>query len=272
MTESPAVPRGIMNRRVIQVIAYVTMMIDHLAASLSITWWNVHASRTGYMLYEVMRGIGRMAFPLFIFCLVNGVRHTRNKIMYLVRVAVFAVISEVPFDLALFGKVWEPRYQNVMLTLFIGLCVLLVIQWTMHQKGQKLVLGIFATVVAVPMGILLADALHTDYGMGGAFAIIVMGFALLNPLTEKVTNYPWINLIRAGAMALVVLILGLKCGTSEFLAMLMVVPVFLYQDTPAVPKRRHLFRSNYLIYPAHLALYALAIVLPYLLSKGKPLF
>ena len=89
---------------------------------------------------------------------------------------------------------------------------------------------------------------------------------------EKVTNYPWINLIRAGAMALVVLILGLKCGTNEFLAMLMVVPVFLYQDTPAVPKRRHLFRSNYLIYPAHLALYALAIVLPYLLSKGKPLF
>ena len=60
MTESPAVPRGIMNRRVIQVIAYVTMMIDHLAASLSITWWKVWTSTASYNFYTFLRGeIGR---------------------------------------------------------------------------------------------------------------------------------------------------------------------------------------------------------------------
>ena len=272
MTESPAVPRGVMNRRVIQVIAYVTMMIDHLAASLSITWWKVWESPASYNFYEFLRGVGRMAFPLFIFCLVNGVRHTRSLPKYLLRIAVFAVISELPFDFALFGKVWTIGYQNVMLTLLIGLLVLIVIRWGLHQKGLGLLYGIPAAIGAVLAGMTLAEFLNTDYGMGGILAIAVMGVALLTPLTERVTFWPWTGFIRAGAMAATVLILGLLCGESEFIAMLMVIPAFLFVEMPVVKKRRSLFLSNYMIYPAHLALYALTIVLPYVLWAGKSVF
>ena len=261
-----------MNRRVIQIIAYVTMMIDHLAVSLSISWWNIYASRASYTIYEVMRGIGRMAFPLFIFCLVNGVRFTRNKWKYLLRVGIFAVISEVPFDLALFGRVWEPGYQNVMVTLFIGLLVLFVIQWGLHKEGLRLLYGIPAALCAIIAGAFLAELLRTDYGKAGVLAIAVMGVILLNPLTERVTMYPGNAFIRAGAMAATVLVLGLLSNESEFVAMLMVVPAFLFRETASVKPRRSLFLSNYMIYPAHLALYALAIVLPYLLIQGSPLF
>ena len=57
---------------------------------------------------------------------------------------------------------------------------------------------------------------------------------------------------------------------SEFLAMLMAVPAFLFRETASVKPRRSIFLSNYMIYPAHLALYALAIVLPFVLKTGKP--
>ena len=246
------------------------MMIDHLAVSLSISWWNIYASRTSYVIYEVMRGIGRMAFPLFIFCLVNGVRFTRNKWKYLLRVGIFAVISEVPFDLALFGRVWEPGYQNVMVTLFIGLLVLFAIQWGLHQEGLRLLYGIPAAIAAVAAGAVMAAFLGTDYGAAGVLAIAAMGVVLLNPLTERVTLYPWNALIRAGAMAATVIVLGLLSNESEFLAMLMVVPAFLFRETASVKPRRSIFLSNYMIYPAHLALYALAIVLPFVLKTGRP--
>ena len=272
MTESPAVPRGIMNRRVIQVIAYVTMMIDHLAASLSITWWKVWTSTASYNFYTFLRGVGRMAFPLFIFGLVNGVRHTRSLPKYLLRIAIFAVISEIPFDFALFGKVWTIGYQNVMLTLLIGLLVLVVIRWGLHRKGWELLYGIPAAIAITLGGMTLAEFLNTDYGAGGILAIAVMGAVLLNPLTERVTLFPGNGVIRAGAMALTVLVLGLMCGSGEFIAMLMVIPAFFYQETAVVRPRRSLFLSNYMIYPAHLALYALAIVLPYVLTMGKSVF
>ena len=259
-----------MNRRVIQIIAYVTMMIDHLAVSLSISWWNIYASRTSYVIYEVMRGIGRMAFPLFIFCLVNGVRYTRNRWKYLLRVGIFAVISEVPFDFALFGRVWHLGYQNVMFTLLIGLLVLFVIQWGLHQEGLKLLYGIPAAIGAIVAGAFLADLLRTDYGSAGVVAIAVMGVILLNPLTERVTVYPANPFIRAGAMAATVVVLGIMSNESEFLALLMVIPAFLFRETTIVKPRRSIFFSNYMIYPAHLALYALAIVLPYILYiRGK---
>ncbi len=259
-----------MNRRVIQIIAYVTMMIDHLAASLALTWWNVWADPAAYNFYTFLRGVGRMAFPLFIFGLVNGTRHTRSLPKYILRIGIFAVISELPFDFALFGKVWTADHQNVMLTLLIGLLVLIIIRWGTHQKGLGLLYGIPAAAAITLGGMTLAEFLNTDYGAGGILAIAVMGAVLLNPLTERVTTYPWTGFIRAGAMAATVLVLGLMCGESEFVAMLMVIPAFLYTETPVVKPRRSLFLSNYMIYPAHLALYALAIVLPYVLTMGRP--
>ena len=68
-----------MNRRVIQIIAYVTMMIDHLAVSLSISWWNIYASRTSYVIYEVMRGIGR--YPSQAAIIASLVEQRRGRLL-----------------------------------------------------------------------------------------------------------------------------------------------------------------------------------------------
>lgn len=126
----------------IKLIAVAAMLVDHTAAVIlarllvergySAAYWGgesqlaVWMEHNGvlYYTYEVMRGIGRLGFPVFCFLLVEGFRKTRNLKKYAMRLGIFALVSEVPFNLALAGRVWEPRYQNVYFTLFLGLLVL----------------------------------------------------------------------------------------------------------------------------------------------------
>ncbi|MGB4657996.1 MAG: TraX family protein [Mobilitalea sp.] len=130
-----------MSGSTLKLIAIITMLIDHTAATilqrllaqgqagLDITSTQAvmdFYANNGVLLacYSVMRLIGRLGFPLFCFLLVEGFLHTRKVWKYAVRLAIFALISEIPFDLALFGQSFNWNYQNVFFTLFVGLMVL----------------------------------------------------------------------------------------------------------------------------------------------------
>lgn len=115
----------------IKVIAIVTMFIDHCGAvfverRLSIikeTVPNYEGDPTYVALNitdGIMRSIGRIAFPLFIFLLIQGFMHTRNRLKYAIRLGLFALISEVPFDMAFRNTYFTMSYQNVFFTLFLG--------------------------------------------------------------------------------------------------------------------------------------------------------
>ncbi|MBQ6559565.1 MAG: hypothetical protein IJL85_01910 [Erysipelotrichaceae bacterium] len=65
---------------------------------------------------EWMRIVGRIAMPLFAFAVAEGYIHTRDRKKYLLRMLVMGMISEIPFDLVLFGKPLEFTHQNIMMT------------------------------------------------------------------------------------------------------------------------------------------------------------
>ena len=115
-------------------IAIVTMLIDHFAVVVLAGMYMPYVVNNvldlsaipqnavyAYYLVVPLRIIGRIAFPIFAFLLVQGFIHTKNIKKYIGRLFIFCLISEIPHDLALYNKVLEFSLQNVFFTLLIGI-------------------------------------------------------------------------------------------------------------------------------------------------------
>ena len=160
-------------------IAIVTMLIDHIGAVLLETFilnarggspfaghWTAEQWNEIYHADMIFRHIGRCSFPIFCFLLVEGFLHTRDVKKYAMRLGIFALISEIPFDLALDIKLVYWEYQNVYFTLLIGLLTI----WYMQRYGNSLA----GRLMILLVGGLLAECLHTDYGIYGVGLIGVL--------------------------------------------------------------------------------------------------
>ena len=140
-------------------IALLTMLCDHAGAVL-------------FVQYPVMRLIGRTAFPLFVWLLVEGFFHTSSRKKYLGRMAFFALVSELPFDLALYGRP-DRQGQNVFFTLSISLVMLVFLERAMdacqrkRQAGEKALLQMLAAVGTVAAAMAAAELFCVDYGGSG---------------------------------------------------------------------------------------------------------
>lgn len=158
-------------------IAIITMFIDHLAATLLVRMMLCYGySEEMYIIYRVMRTIGRVAFPIFCFLLVEGFMRTRNVGKYIGRMSLFAILTEIPYDLAFSACILTWKDQSVMLTLLIGLltmwgCSLIEKKWQENYIVQWI--G-FAACLAV--GMQLAYLLNTDYAYKGILSIMAMYF------------------------------------------------------------------------------------------------
>ena len=219
----------------LKTIACLTMLIDHIGAAL---------------LPSVMglRIIGRVAFPIFCFLLAEGVCHTRNSRKYGLRLALGALLSEIPFDLALFGGI-TLGHQSVMVTLLLGFLALEAIR-ALERKGRT-GLSLAGQVLALWGAIAAADWLNTDYGGAGVLLIALFYFTRQLPrkrLIQALGLTAWVYVFYPGRITL----LGLSFPI-ELPALGAMVPLCLYsgrKDTYG----KGLQWAFYLFYPAHLSL------------------
>ena len=123
-----------------------------------------------YTLAACMRLIGRLAFPLYAFLLVEGFIHTKSLPRYITRIGVFAVISEVPFDFASQGSTAYFGAQNTLFTLLIGLLVLWALRSLENLPPQQLPFRFLVPVT----GMILAEFLRTDHGYMGILLITIL--------------------------------------------------------------------------------------------------
>lgn len=225
------------NSSVLKILAILLMCVDHFNASV------FHYKVTPMII------IGRIAFPLFAFMVAEGARRTKSREQYMLRLLIFALVSEVPFDFFVSSSFFDISSQNVFFTLFFGLFSIWCYE-LLREKGLKL-LGVLPLLVAC-MG---ATFLNTDYAATGVLCIFLF-------YVSMETDLPVRFLISAAAIAL--LSVNIKSDKINFVeielyALIALIPIFLYNGKKGFKMNKYFF---YAFYPAHmLILKLLAIVL-----------
>ncbi len=154
-------------------IAVVTMFIDHIGAAI-VEQTDLSLLPYGKTGDLILRLIGRIAFPIYCFLLVEGFYHTRSRKKYLCNLTLFAVLSEIPFELAVFGEIkWG--FHNVYWTLLLGFLVMSGVEKIREKMGTtentKKTFAELALAAAAAIG---AELLQTDYGAIGVFLIFIL--------------------------------------------------------------------------------------------------
>lgn len=144
----------------LHIIAMVLMLCDHL-------WATIVPGN------DWLTDIGRIAFPIFAFMSVEGFFHTKNLKKYAGRLFVFALISEVPFNLVVGNSVFYPLHQNVLWTFLIGVGLM----WINEKaKDKKIHTRLLVAVITVVMGFLLGILSFCDYHYAGVLTVLMFYF------------------------------------------------------------------------------------------------
>ncbi|NLZ83422.1 MAG: hypothetical protein GX915_07145 [Clostridiales bacterium] len=209
----------------LKMIAIITMLIDHIGAVF------IPSNTTEYLIF---RSIGRLAFPIFVFLLVEGFYHTRDSKKYLIRLGIFALISEIPFDLAFYGDFYM-GHQNIFFTLFLGL-LLIILMRDVEVRFPKNVLAIYIIkAILVIVFCIISIYLQTDYSFLGILLITAF------------------YLFRGNKILLVLsmlIIFGTPIGGINVLATLSMIFIALYNGK----KGKSMKYFFYIFYPAHLTI------------------
>ena len=193
----------------LKLLAMLAMTADHIGAVF-------------FPEIPLLRWIGRLAMPVLCFFIGEGLRHTRSPRRYLLRLTGFALLSELPFDLAFYGGI-EWGHQNVYFTLTLGLLAL----WAIQSRGME---GWLLALTAA----LAAELLGCDYGMYGVLLILLLD-RFHRARSEQLAAAALLNLA----------FFGLQTQTLSLIALPL---LWLYNGKRGRDDRR-LF---YLYYPAHL--------------------
>lgn len=233
-------PLGGVNANQLRLLAMVFMLLDHLWATLVPgNFW--------------MTCVGRLAFPIFAFQISEGFFHSSDRRRYARRLLLFALLSEIPFDLMYGSTVFYPFHQNVMFTLLLGLLTVSAID---RARRQRTVRSALRAAGALLLALLLAAAGMTDYGWRGVLTVVAF-YAL--------RDFPGAWLAQVAAMVLlnVVGVQGLLLPLPGWdfpyqgLAVLALLPIWLYNGRRGGggPVLQYGF---YAFYPVHmLVLYLL---------------
>lgn len=221
----------------LKIIAMVTMLVDHVTYCFipRDTFW-----------YLLGRGIGRLAFPIFCFLLVEGFYYTRSLFKYCLRLLIAAVLSEVPFDMFSNKAFFYWNYQNVLWTLLLGLLTIAIID-ALKKKFypfKNLAYNIYSSI-AIFVAAVIAMTIGSDYGAFGVVLIVALYYC-------RGHNRIW------AALAFLVICLAFYgfSANIEFLGVLAFLPLCFYKGEKG-RNDHHLF---YAFYPAHMLVLGILVM------------
>lgn len=170
-------------------LALLCMVIDHTAVALielgilqTEGQYSYESLMTAFNIYTWMRSIGRLAFPIYLFLLVEGFHKTHDFKKYLLRMGGMAVLSEVPFDLALYGSWFYWGHQNVLFEFF-----LLLILFHFLQKFKN---SLWYQALIISLILIITAFVMPDYDLFGIVAGVLFYYAYGNRTSQALIVIP----------------------------------------------------------------------------------
>ncbi len=225
----------------LHIMAMVFMLCDHL--------WGA-----SFVNHDVFTCIGRLAFPIYAFMIVEGYFHTKNLKKYVMRLFLFALISEIPFNLVMGSRAFFPIHQNVLWSFLISIGL---IHWNEKAKGKpawKRILVAIATVLIAYIGGIIT---FVDYYNAGI--LMVLTFYLFRG--KKWWHYLgqllclwYINCEMLAGFGYEVNLFGTtRFIARQGIALLALIPIWLYRGKQGYHSKT-LQYIYYGFYPVHLLL------------------
>lgn len=238
------------SREWLKILAMIFMTLDHAYMTI------VHTAGYGWM-----TTIGRIAFPIFAFQVAEGYVHTSDKKRYILNMLVFALISEIPYNLMMGGQIIGPFHQNVMFTFLLALLFLLLIDRVLAM-GVHTVIKALLTAGVCLLAVIAGTLTFVDYLGFGVVTVLLFYISRLMPnkpleMAVQLVGLWAINWVALGGRVFI-LSNGFELPQQGF-ALLSLVFIWLYNGkkslsgTPA-----KVFKYfGYLFYPAHILLFSL---------------
>ena len=158
----------------IKLLAFCLMVADHIGTAFVLP--HIANSTEAYSTYVTLNLIGRFAFPLYLFLIIEGIKHTRSGVRYAGRILFYAVCSELFFDYALSGHI-DFSHQNAMFTLFIGVTAVFCSKSLVKSNNHKHLRLLIAYIIIPAAAAFSAWLIRSDYGAYGIVALYAMYIA-----------------------------------------------------------------------------------------------
>ena len=144
----------------LHIMAMVFMLCDHL-------WGTIVPGA------DWLTCIGRLTFPIFAFMIVEGYFHTKNLKKYVCRLFVFAILSEIPFNLAMGSRIFYPVHQNVLWSFLISIGL---IHWNEKVKEKQLWKRVVIGLTSIGIGYVAGLITFVDFYHAGILTVLVFYF------------------------------------------------------------------------------------------------
>lgn len=231
----------------LHILAMTFMLMDHLWATL-------------LPAQEWLTCVGRIAFPIFAFMAVEGYFHTHNLKKYLLRMLIFAVISEVPFDLMYGGTWFYPVHQNVIWTLMMGLAGIHLME-TVRKKKRTFVYILVSAIIVILGGLLGTLSMVDYYGIGVLTVFIFYFFRGRKwwCLLGQMLALYWVNVELLGGLMYPIRLFGMEFELcQQGLALLALLPIWLYRGRQGYHSKPFQYFC-YAFYPMHMLVIVLVL-------------
>ena len=224
----------------LHIIAMLFMLCDHL-------WGTIVPAN------DWLTCIGRISFPIFAFMIVEGYFHTKNLRKYVCRLLVFAILSEIPFNLALGSRLFYPIHQNVLWSFLISIGL---IHWNEKaKKTKKLWIQIVVGFVTIVLGYIVGLITMVDFYHAGTLTVLVFYFFKQRKWWSYMGQFVclwYINMEMLGGFSYEISFLGNTYYiVRQGFALLALIPIWLYRGKQGF-HNKWLQYFYYAFYPLHL--------------------